>query len=67
MTDAPEPRCCLALVAIHLSLPMVVAPQRSGTVAHGNVPRGRTHRLSYPRCICPSGTTTICPQGKAKT
>ena len=36
MTAAPEPRTHLALVAIHLTLTMVVAPQRTGTVTLGN-------------------------------
>ena len=42
-------------------------PRRSGTVTRGNIPCGRFHHLSYPRCFCPSGTTTVCPQGKVQT
>ena len=67
MTAAPEPRTRLALVAIHPSLSMVVAPQRSGTVTLGNVPHSPTHYLAYHRRIRPTGTTTLHPQSKAKT
>ena len=61
MTATPEPRGRLALVAIHPSLTMVVAPQRNGTVTLGNVPCGPTYRLAYHRCICAAGTTTLYP------
>ena len=67
MTAAQEPRARLALVAVHPSFPMVVAPQRSGTVTLGNVPRGPTRRLADRRRIRPAGTTTLYPQIEAKT
>ena len=61
MTATPGPRARLALVAIHPSLLMVVAPRRNGTVTLCNVPRGPIHRLAYPRRVRAAGTTTLCP------
>ena len=61
MTAAPEPRAHLALVAVHPSFPMVVAPRRSGTVTLGNVSHGPTCRLADNRHIRPAGTTTLYP------
>ena len=66
MTAAPEPKNHLALVAVHPTLTMVVAPRRFRTIAFGNVTCIPTHRLACPGHTRATGITTLCPKTKAK-